>query len=71
MTLQVFLGDVVTLMKDDIENPAMVTGQVSGVVLTETRKLDRVYIHGIDTAFWMHDGWKFIEADGEDDDAEI
>ena len=65
----VFLGDTVTIMKEDIENPVWVTGQVSGVVLNDMKKLERIYIHGFDVPFYMDRGWLFVEQ--EDDDGEI
>jgi hypothetical protein len=40
-------------------------------VLDNHKAVERVYIHGIDGAFWMHDGWKFIDHDLEDDEDEI
>jgi hypothetical protein len=61
--MQVFLGDQVTLVNDknDEENPTFVTGQVSGIVLDNNKKIHRVYIHNILDAFYMSDGWKFVE----------
>ena len=68
--MQIFLGDLVTIMKND----TWVTGTVSGIVLDSRRELERVYIESIDMAFWMADNWKFVE-DEEwkegDDDGEI
>lgn len=69
MNMSVFLGDVVTIMKEDNNNPTMVTGQVSGVVLNDTKQLERIYIHGFDSPFYMDRGWLFVET--EDEDAEI
>lgn len=61
--MQVFLGDEVTLVNDgDGEQiPTFVTGQVAGVVLDKHRKVERIYIHNLDSAFWMSEGWKFVE----------
>jgi hypothetical protein len=68
--MQVFLGDQVTLVNDktDEENPTFVTGQVSGIVLDANKKVQRIYIHNISDAFWMHDGWKFVEDFEESED---
>lgn len=61
--MQVFLGDSITLMNDkvDEDNATFVTGQVSGIVLDKNKKVERIYIHNIDHAFWMFEGWKFVE----------
>tara|TARA_B110000503_G_scaffold137443_1_gene221647 strand:+ start:1431 stop:1640 length:210 start_codon:yes stop_codon:yes gene_type:complete len=69
MTMQVFLGDDVTLLREmagDIS--ILISGQVSGVVLDDKKQLERIWIHGMDTSFWMSQGWKFVE---EEDDGEI
>ena len=70
--MQVFLGDEVTLVNDGEEgdNPTFVTGQVAGVKLDSHRKVERIYLHHIDTAFWMSDGWKFLEIEVTEDDPE-
>lgn len=67
MNMSVFLGDTVTIMKDDPENHAMVTGQVSGVVLNDKKQLERIYIHGFDIPFYMDRGWLFVEGEDEDE----
>lgn len=64
--MMVFLGDEITLMKGDTS----VTGQISGVVLDKNRDLERIYIHGIDQAFWISDKWQIAE-EVEDEDGEI
>tara|TARA_R110000803_G_scaffold34502_2_gene75269 strand:+ start:799 stop:1005 length:207 start_codon:yes stop_codon:yes gene_type:complete len=67
--MQVFLGDDVTLLREmagDIS--ILISGQVSGVVLDDKKQLERIWIHGMDTSFWMSQGWKFVE---EEDDGEI
>ena len=64
--MQLFLGDLVTIMKHD----TWVTGTVSGIVLDSRREVERVYIEGIDFAFWMSENWKFVEEEeyeGEQD----
>jgi hypothetical protein len=60
--MQLFLGDEVTLTKDS----TFITGPVSGVVLDDRRELERVYIEGIDQAFWMSRNWKFVEDQEEE-----
>lgn len=67
--MQVFLGDEITITKKDTH----VIGQVSGVVLDDKKELERIYIHNIDAAFWMHDGWLIVDdsLDEEYEDGEI
>ncbi len=60
--MQLFLGDQVTLTKGS----TYITGPVSGVVLDDRRELERVYIEGIDQAFWMSKNWKFVEEQEEE-----
>lgn len=55
--MQVFLGDTVTLIKND----TWITGQVRGIVLDEHKQVERVYMSDIEGSFWMKDGWKFTE----------
>ncbi len=69
--MQVFLGDEVTLLKEIEPQPTVVTGQVAGIVLDKHKAVERVYIHGIDGGFWMHEGWKFIDHELEDDEDEV
>jgi hypothetical protein len=68
--MNLFLGDQVTLVNDkhDDDNATFVTGQVSGIVLDPNKKVHRIYIHNILDAFYMSDGWKFVEHDEEADD---
>jgi len=61
--MQVFLGDTVTLNKGE----TYITGPVSGVVLDDRRELERVYIEGIDQAFYMSRHWKFVEEENEEE----
>jgi hypothetical protein len=65
--MQVFLGDVITLIKGSKETATMITGQCSGIVLNDKKELDRVYVHGLETAFYMHQGWEFIDPEEEED----
>lgn len=66
--MQVFLGDNITLVWEQEGEPTFVTGQVSGIVLDRHKKVERVYIAGIDHAFWMSQGWKFVDEVDEDDE---
>lgn len=66
--MQVFLGDRVTLNRME----TYITGPVAGVVLDDRRELERVYIEGIDQAFWMSKNWKFVnDEEWEEENAEI
>ena len=69
--MNVFLGDVVHLAKDKDGKMTFVTGQCSGLVLDDRGDLERVFIHGLDGAFWMSQGWKFVDTIEEEEDAEI
>jgi|TARA_R110000803_G_scaffold107000_3_gene175137 hypothetical protein len=55
--MQLFLGDRVTLVKED----TFITGAISGIVLDKTKQLERVYIEHIDSPVWMYQGWRFVE----------
>jgi len=63
----VMLGDEVTLVKGE----TTITGKVAGVVLDDARELERLYIHGIGTAFWMSDKWQVVEEMEYEEDGEI
>lgn len=66
--MQVFLGDNITLVWEQEGEPTFVTGQVSGIVLDKHKKIERVYIAGIDHAFWMSQGWKFVDEIEDEDE---
>lgn len=66
--MQIFLGDNITLVWEQDGDPTFVTGQVAGIVLDRNKKTERVYIAGIDHAFWMSQGWKFVEEVEEEDE---
>jgi hypothetical protein len=55
--MQVFLGDRVTICRND----TYITGAVSGVVLDNNKQLDRVYIEGLSMPFYLGDNWKFVQ----------
>ena len=59
--MNLFLGDNVTLVLDLEPEATFVTGLISGIVLDKHKKVERVYIQGIDHAFWMTLGWKFVD----------
>lgn len=65
--MNVFLGDIVTIRNEthDDEAPTFVTGQIKGLVLNESKQVERVYIHNIQAAFVMSAGWKFLDNDEE------
>ena len=65
--MQIFLGDEVTLIRGDTS----VSGQVSGIILDDKRELERLYVYGIDQAFWMNKGWAVIDYNEEEDDGEV
>ena len=69
MTL--LLGDEVTVQREIGQDYTYVTGRVNGVVLNDSGELKYFYLKGIDSAFYMSDGWKFQEEweEGEDEDA--
>lgn len=65
----ILLGDTVTVGREIAGDTTWVTGRVSGIVQKDNGDLKYFYIKGIDTCFWMSDGWKFeseIE-EGEED----
>ena len=67
----ILLGDVVTVTREIAGEKTYVTGRVSGLVQNESGDLRFFYIRGIDTGFWMSDGWQFeedFELDNEGDD---
>lgn len=68
--MNLFLGDYVTLMNDELDDtPAtIVTGQVTGIILFDDKKLDRVYLAGIEGPFYIGDPWKFVITDEAEDD---
>lgn len=65
--MQVFLGDIVTLINETAndENPTYVTGQVRGIVLSEHKQVSHVFIHGLDEAMFIANGWKFLDHENE------
>jgi len=63
--MNIFLGDTVTLTK----GATLVTGQVTGIVLDDKGELERVYISGLDQAFWFSmDKWMVVDDEGEEED---
>lgn len=59
--MQLYLGDYITIAKGE----TWVTGHCTGIVLDERKELSRLYIQGIETAFWMSDGWKVADEEEE------
>lgn len=65
--MNIFLGDEVTLSKGE----TLVTGKVTGIVLDDRNELERVYIAGIDSAFWFNlDKWLIVD-EGEEEENEF
>lgn len=60
--MQLYLGDYITITKGE----TWVTGHCTGIVLDDRKELNRLYIHGIDNAFWMSDGWKVADEEEEE-----
>lgn len=56
--MQIFLGDRITLLKGD----TFVTGQCSGVVLSDSREIYQLFIHGIVVPF-QFPYWRVVEED--------
>lgn len=67
--MNLLLGDEVTVQREIGNDLTYVTGRVSGVVLNDHGELRYFYLKGIDSAFYMNDGWKFQEEweEGEED----
>jgi hypothetical protein len=67
--MQVFLGDAVTLINALMDDqPTYVTGQVRGIVLNDSKQVERIYIHGLTEGLLLVDGWKFVDDEDENDD---
>lgn len=67
--MNILLGDDVTVQRQIGDDLTFVTGRVSGIVLDDRGELRYFYIKGIDSAFWMNEGWKFQDIEEEEDDA--
>lgn len=59
--MQIFLGDLVTIVKGE----TVVTGRVEGLKMLNG-ELERIALKGIDTWFYLNDGWLFAEEEEED-----
>lgn len=66
--MNILLGDDVTVQRQIGDDMTFVTGRVSGLVLNDHGELRYFYIKGIDSAFWMSDGWKFEDVMNEEED---
>lgn len=63
--MNIFLGDEITLTKQD----TIVTGKVTGIVLDDKGELERIYMAGIDQAFWFaYDKWRVVDEEEEEED---
>jgi hypothetical protein len=67
--MMVLLGDTVTVFRDVSGDTTVVTGRVSGIVQKDNGDLKYFYIRGIDSSFYISDGWQFDE--GEEEENEI
>lgn len=68
--MMILLGDDVTVQREVGGEFTLVSGRVSGIVQNDHGELKYFYIKGIDTSFWISDGWQFQEDyEGEEDDA--
>lgn len=68
--MNILLGDEVTIQREIGSDITFVTGRISGVVLNDHGELRYFYLKGIDSAFWLNEGWKFQddwEDEGEED----
>lgn len=63
----ILLGDSVTVYRGIGDSVSFVTGQVSGIVLTDSGDLRYFFIKGIDAPFFMSDNWRF---DNDNDNEE-
>ena len=66
--MNILLGDDVTVQRQIGDDMTFVTGRVSGLVLNDHGELRYFYIKGIDSAFYMSDGWKFEDVMSEEED---
>lgn len=67
----VMLGDEITVGREVTGETTWVTGRVSGIVQNDHGELRYFYIRGIESSFWISDGWKFAEEiEDEDEDDE-
>ena len=66
--MNILLGDDVTVQRTIGDDMTFVTGRVSGLVLNDHGELRYFYIKGIDSAFWMNEGWRFEDIMNEEED---
>jgi hypothetical protein len=66
----IMLGDEITVGREISGETTWVTGRVTGIVQNDHGELKYFYVRGIDSAFYMNDGWKFADEieEGEDED---
>jgi hypothetical protein len=67
--MMILLGDEVTVLREIGEDITWVTGRVTGIVQNNEGALKYFYIKGVDSSFWMNEGWKFQEEVEDDEDA--
>lgn len=64
--MNIFLGDEITIKRDE----TYITGKVHGLVLDSKGELERLYINGVDQAFWLNDKWLVVD-DAEEEENEL
>lgn len=57
--MMILLGDRVTAFREIGGDSAIVTGRISGIVQDDNGDLKYFYLKGIDSSFWLSDGWTF------------
>lgn len=62
--MNIFLGDEITIKREE----TYITGKVHGLVLDGKGELERLYINGIDQAFWLNDKWLVVDDTEEEED---
>ena len=59
--MNLFLGDMVTATREIGGDVTVVSGRIQGLVQKDNGDLKYFYIRGIDSSFYMSDGWQFDE----------
>lgn len=59
--MQLFLGDRITIVKED----TYITGKTRGIVLDAYGKIERIFLDALDTSFYLSSGWKIVDESEE------
>jgi hypothetical protein len=59
--MNLFLGDRITVMRND----TWVTAKVRGIILDKHGELERIYFDSLESAFYLADGWKITDESEE------